>query len=160
MLSPIKAIKHYGQTPALTITSGVRTGVSLVTAIVEGAARSASIDVEEGSVIKAVYCEFWIQGVTISNTATWVILKRPSDAPNPTFTEMNNLGTYTNKKNILFSGQGIAPTNGNVMNIVKGWIKIPKGKQRFGLGDKLALVVAATGTDVILCGLTTFKEYN
>ncbi len=160
MRSPIKSIKHYVHLPASVITSGALLGQPLVVAITEGAARANASDVEEGCEIKAVYCEFWISGVTIDKTAVWIIVKRPSGAVNPSFTEMNNLGTYVNKKNILFTGQGLAPTNGNVLNIVKGWIKLPKGKRRFGLGDKLFLVVAATGTNVNICGFNTFKEYN
>ncbi len=128
--------------------------------IVEGATRASPVDVEEGAVVKAVYVEMWISGVTLDKTATWVILKRPANVAGPTFTEMATLGAYPNKKNILNSGQGIPPTNGNVMNIYKGWIKIPKGKQRFGLDDKLILTVAAVGTTVNICGIVTFKEYS
>ncbi len=156
----IKSIKHYAHLPAAVIVSGAIIGQPLVTTIAEGAVRALPSDVEEGCSIKAVYCEYWISGVTIDKTATWVIVKRPSGALNPSFAEMAALGTYANKKNILFSGQGIPPTNGNVMNIVKGWIKLPKGKQRFGIGDKLFLVVAAVATNVNLCGLHTFKEYS
>ncbi len=160
MKAPIKAIKHYSHTPATVISSGNVSGVSLVNTVAEGATRSLATDVYEGAVVKAVYCEYWISGVTLDKTATWIIVKRPSGAVNPSFAEMANLGTYINKKNILHSGQGLPPTNGNVMSIYKGWIFLPKGKQRFGLGDKLQLVIAATGTNVNVCGLCTFKEYD
>ncbi len=156
----IKSVKHYFHRDATVITSGVAGNVVLVDAIVEGAARANAFDVFEGSTIKAVWCEFWISGVTLDKTAIWCILKRPANVAIPTFAEMANLGSYANKKNILNAGQGLAPTNGNVMNIYKGWLKIPKGKQRFGLDDKLQLVVAAVGTNVNLCGLVTFKEYS
>ncbi len=156
----IKSVKHYFHTPVTVIASGALVAVSLVDAIVEGAARANAFDVFEGSTIKSVFCEYWISGVTLDKTATWIILKRPANVAIPTFGEMANLGSYANKKNILNSGQGIAPTNGNVMNIYKGWIKLPKGKQRFGLDDKLQLVVAAVGTNVNLCGIVTYKEYS
>ncbi len=156
----IKSVKHYQHTPVTVVASSATGQVTLVDAIVEGAARANAFDVFEGSNIKAVYCEYWISGVTLDKTATWCILKRPANVAQPTFAEMSNLGAYANKKNILNAGQGIAPTNGNVMNIYKGWLKIPKGKQRFGLDDKLQLVVAATGTNVNFCGLSTFKEYS
>ncbi len=160
MKSIIKSIKHYQHTPAQVISSSATGQVTLVNAIVEGATRATATDVFEGATVKAVYCEFWISGVTIDKTGTWCILKRPANVAQPTFAEMANLGSYPNKKNILNAGQGIPPTNGNVMNIYKGWIKIPKGKQRFGQGDKLQLVVSAVGTNVNLCGLITFKEYS
>ncbi len=160
MRAIIKSVKHYFHTPVIAIGSGTTQNIILVDAITEGAARTSAVDVFEGSNIKAVFVEYWISGVTLDKTATWCILKRPANVAGPTFAEMANLGGYANKKNILVAGQGIAPTNGNVMNIFKGWIKIPKGKQRFGLADKLLLVVAAVGTVVNVCGLTTFKEYS
>ncbi len=160
MRAIIKSVKHYFHTPVTSLLSGTVGTVILVDAIVEGAARANAFDVFEGSSIKAVYVEYWISGVTLDKTATWCILKRPANVAAPTFAEMANLGSYANKKNILNVGQGIAPTNGNVMNIYKGWIKIPKGKQRFGLDDKLQLVVAAVGTTVNFCGVSTFKEYS
>ncbi len=160
MLSPIKSIKHYFHSPVVVTPNGNIATIDLVKAITEGAARAGAVDVEEGAVIKAVYVEHWISGVTIDKTATWCVLKRPSAVASPTFAEMANLGAYANKKNILNAGQGIPPTNGNVMNIYKGWVKIPKGKQRFGIKDRLTLIIAAVGTSVNHCGLVTFKEYN
>ncbi len=160
MRAPIKAIKHYSHISATVITNASTLVVNLVSTIAEGATRTLATDVYEGAVVKAVYVEYWISGVTVDKTAQWIILKRPALVAAPTFAEMSNLGSYANKKNILNSGQGLAPTNGNVMNIYKGWIKIPKGKTRFGLKDSLQLVVAANGTNVNLCGLTTFKEYD
>ncbi len=156
----IKRVKHYQNTPVTVITSGATGQVTLVDAIAEGATRSNSFDVYEGSTIESIYVEFWISGITLDKTATWVIVKRPANVAQPDFTDMANLGAYSNKKNIFNAGQGIPPTNGNVMNIYKGWLKIPKGKQRFGLDDKLQLVVSAVGTNVNLCGLTTFKELS
>lgn len=156
----IRSIKHYFHTPSAVITSGNVTAIVLVRSIAQGAAVTAATDVEEGSIVKAVYVEYWISGVTVDKTATWAIYKRPANVAAPTFAEMANLGAYANKKNILNVGQGLPPTNGNVMNIYKGWIKIPKGKQRFGLDDKLALSIAAVGTNVNHCGVTTFKDYS
>ncbi len=156
----IKSVKHYFHRDSTVITNGAVGNVVLVDAIVEGAARANAFDVFEGSTIKSVWLEFWISGVTLDKTAIWCVMKRPGNIAAPTFAEMANLGSYANKKNILNAGQGLAPTNGNVMNIYKGWIKVPKGKQRFGLDDKLQIFVAAVGTNVNLCGLTTFKEYS
>ncbi len=155
-----KRVKHYFQTAAAVISSGAVAQVLLVTSVAEGATRSLATDTYEGSIVEAVYVEHWLSGVTIDKTATWVIVKRPASVAAPTFTDMANLGSYANKKNILNSGQGLMPTNGNVMNIYKGWIKIPKGKQRFGLGDSLVLIIAAVGTNVNHCGLSTFKELS
>ncbi len=155
-----KYIKHYVNHPVATATSGALGGFAIAATIAEGATRTASSDVEEGAKIEAVFCEFWLSGVTLDKTAIWILLKLPSGAPAPTVTEMNNLSTYANKKNILKSGQGLAPTNGNVVPVLREWVKIPKGKQRFGLSDALSFYWTGTGTSVNVCGLNTYKEGN
>jgi len=44
---------------------------------------------------------------------------------------------------------------------MRGWYKIPKTKQRFGLGDRLVLQIASQGTDALdFCGFATYKEYT
>lgn len=156
----VNTTKHYFHNPSGVVTSGIRANVPLVNVVAQGAAIAFAVDVFEGSVVEAVYVEFWISGVTLDKTATWCIMKLPAGAALPTFAEMANLGSYDNKKNILNAGQGIPPTGGNVMNIYKGWIKIPKGKQRFGLGDSLEFVISAVGTNVNLCGLVVFKDQH
>ncbi len=156
----IHTIKHYVNFPVQVAASGARITITIVDAIAKGAARAAASDVEEGATIKAVYLEFWIASATALLSGTWTFTKLPSNVNTPTFTEMANLGSYTNKKNIFVSGQGIVPSNGNVMNIFKGWVKVPKGKQRMGLGDRLVLNLAAVGADVSICGITTYKEYE
>ncbi len=160
MLAPIKAIKHYFQIPAGVVTSGAISANDIVNVVAEGAARTNAFDVEEGAIVKAIFVEFWLSGVTADKTGTWALMKRPGNALNPTFTNMNNLGSYANKKNILLSGQGLMPTGGNIVPVIRQWVLIPKGKQRFGLGDHLTIVFAATGTNVNICGMVTFKEYN
>ncbi len=160
MRAIINSIKHYFHTPVIALASGAVTIIKLSSSIAEGAARANATDVYEGSKITAMFLEYWISGVTLNKTATWCIIKLSGGAIAPTFAEMANLGSYANKKNILNAGQGIPPTNGNVMNIYKGWIKIPKGKQRQGLKDEIVLVLAAVGTVTNICGLLTFKELS
>jgi len=41
----------------------------------------------------------------------------------------------------------------------KGWIKIPKSKQRMGLGDRIVVQTFAQALDMIDCGFETYKEY-
>ncbi len=151
-------IKHYSNIPAGVVTSGAISANDIINVVAKGAARAQTFDVEEGAIIKAIYCEFWMSGVTADKTGTWCIVKRPSNALNPTFAEMNSLGTYANKKNVFRTGQGLMPTGGNIVPVIRDWLLIPKGKQRFGLGDALSIVFAATGTNVNVCGLSIFLE--
>ncbi len=159
MLAPIHSIKHYVHRGSTTVASGVNSQFVIVDAIVKGAARSNTFDVEEGAIVKAVYIQLWLSGVA-NMQASWALIKRPAGAGAPTVAEMISLGTYPNKKNILHSGQGLTPSGGNQMAIFNGWYKIPKGKQRFGLEDLLSITINSVGGDVQICGLSTYKEYE
>jgi len=78
-----------------------------------------------------------------------------------TFAEAINPMIYPNKKNIFFASQGvIGDLTTQAIPVHRGWVKIPKGKQRFGLGDRFAMTVAATGAEIEFCGMSTYKEYD
>lgn len=156
----INSIKHFEQTPATGVASGALLGVNLVNALAKGTARTATSHVEEGAVIKAIYCEYWVKADNPNFTVNGIILKLPSGVANPTFTDLNNLQAYDNKKNILVTHQGLAPSGDQTLALFREWIKIPKGKQRMGLGDKIAIFVSFSGSAGDLCGITIYKEYE
>ncbi len=156
MRPTINSSKHVVHFPASSIASGVRANFTCV--VVDNTFASAGA-VREGATIKAVYVEMWVDGVTASKTVFGCITKVAGDGALPTYTETLNMGTYEQKKNVLSMHQGLAPSGGNQMAIWREWIPIPKGKQRFGLGDTLKITLAATGTTINLCGFVIFKEY-
>ncbi len=131
--------------------------------LVIGAARANTSNVEEGAIIKAVHFEFWFLGADDVNTTqfTMIIYKRPANSPAATSTEMLNLQAFENKKNILFSTQGVLAktSEGTSIPVIREWVKIPKGKQRFGLGDELSVTFHSVG-EYRICGLMTYKEYE
>ncbi len=143
------------------VADGARRSVVLVEAVGQ-AAVSAVQDVVEGSTIKAVYIEIWFKGNAVAGTEDkfqLIIEKVSTGANGITFTEMNNLMTYPNKKNILHSSQGVTgDLTTQSIPIHRGWLAIPKGKQRFGLGDSLELAISTTGATANTCGLAIFKE--
>ncbi len=155
--------KHYVQTSIASILGGATLGVVLVDAVAVSDKNSVS-EVEEGSNVKAIYCEYWLKAGEASNLCTHVtaIYKAPAGASGATFAEMAALGNFDNKKNILFTSQGLLNTEGSqATNILHQWIKIPKSKQRFGLGDRILLTVSASATsDVDICGFSLYKEYT
>ena len=102
-------------------------------------------------------------GATLDQFFTVILAKYPSGLATATFTEMTNLTTWDGKKNILYTTQGLASNDGvgNPIAVMRGWFKIPKSKQRFGLGDSLQLQIASRGTDDIkFCGVAIYKEYT
>lgn len=164
MKAPIHSTKHYVQftefsTASLTVTEQVHAhSVPVVD-------KNAPAEVEEGTLIKAVFVELWLVSNDTPNVGSFVVIyeKMESNATPPSLTEMTTLNNYNNKKNILFTSQGIlgGETVANPTPVLRQWIKIPKGKQRMGLGDELRLNIAAIGASALSgCSFATYKEYS
>jgi len=156
----IHSQKHYVQQSRSQVATISVVGIDIIKSV-EGTVANAVDEVIEGAVVKAVYVEMWI--LDSSNAGSFVITleKRPSGLGGIAFAGMNALGTYNNKKNILYTTQGLSPNDavGNPIPIIRQWFKIPKGKQRFGLKDELVLNIANNGlNDLEFCGFFTYKE--
>ncbi len=164
MVATINSIKHYVQFTNTALASGAATGKTLANAVVAPAV-GTSAEVREGSVIKAIYIEFWLNSEAATGAEsqfTLIIEKRPSNSPSLGFTDTQNLMAYVNKKNILYVTQGIigATIDGNgAVPVVRQFFLIPKGKQRMGSDDKIVVTIGAVGA-MRVCGFTTYKEYN
>lgn len=160
--SPINSKKHYVQTTLSSVANGSIVNVTVAHAI-EGASSSPEHCVE-GSVIKAIYCEYWLtQASQNVGSFTAGVYKDPGGSNPMLSADAAALQDYDNKKNVLYTTQGLSPSNAvAIMPILKFWVKIPKGKQRMGLGDKLKVFIRNNnGTDDInYCGFTTYKSYN
>ncbi len=160
----IHSVKHYVQITRSTVATVTRNIEDIILSV-EGTVANAVDEVAEGSTIKAVFFELWMLAGGNDNSHVVIVAKNLSGgATAPNFSQMNSLGTYLNKKNILFTHQGLSPNDGagdHPMNVLRGWIKIPKSKQRFGLGDELNIVIANNGlNDLFYCGFATYKEYT
>ncbi len=145
------------------IVSGAVRQIELVQAVAQTAVTNVS-DVVEGSLVKTCYIEQWIKSFAAAGEDTkfqLVLEKVPAGAATITFTQMNNLMTYVNKKNILYTSQGvIGDLTTQSIPIMREWYSIPKGKQRFGLGDVLSLTISATAAVIQTCGLSIYKEWK
>ncbi len=166
MLAPIIAVKHYVQTSNATIAASGIINIQIANAVAQEGISAAS-DVTEGSIVKAVFIEDWLLGndtTTKITQFTLVIEKVPAGATLITFAQLSSgLASYPNKKNILYSTQGVLSESidgGVAVPIFRSWVKIPKGKQRMGLGDKIIVSIAALGGSLRHCGLSTYKEYK
>ncbi len=166
MLAPIVSVKHFiAQTNALLTGGSLRNQV-LVNAVAVGDAHSNTFDVTEGSVIKAVHLDFWVMndGATDTNTQWTAILEKVvAGQAAATITNLLNLQAYDNKKNILHTFQGnlsAAVDGANSTTYLQGWFKIPKGKQRFGIGDSLVISATSVAQNCVICGIAIYKEYQ
>ncbi len=158
----IHSTKHYVQMSRSTVLTVAANNEDLAHSVTVPN-KDAVDEVEEGASVKAVYIELWLLDSSNDGSNIVVLSKEPTDGAGPAFGNMNALGTYPNKKNILFTHQGLTPNDGVVgpVRIMANWYPIPKSKQRFGLGDKLVLTIANNGANnLFYCGFATYKEYT
>ncbi len=117
-------------------------------------------EVRQGAVIKAVYAEVWASSDDATQSIGIFSIEKQVNAGGQIYADSLALNAYTNKKNVFETHEGLLnPQLGVCIPVFKGWIKIPKGKQRFGLGDKLVLNVSAVTDGAQICGLFIYKEY-
>ncbi len=158
----VHSVKHYVQVTLTSALTGATAFVAVADALNRPSVNLAS-EVNEGSSIKAVYMEIWAIGTTADQFFTAILAKLPGGVSNIANSQMVNLFAYDNKKNVLYTTQGLASNDGIAapIPIYKGWIKIPKSKQRFGLRDKLQFALASRGDATIkFCGFFLYKEYT
>ncbi len=153
--------KHYAQFSIANVTAGATASKTIVVAVAPEDV-DTSVEVVEGATVKAVYLEIWASvDDAVNGSAIFAVQKRPSGHAVIAAGEFAALQDYDNKRNVLEVHQGLLPGNtNNPMNIFRHWIKIPKGKQRFGLGDILSVEIFAQSDGVTFCGFATYKEYT
>ncbi len=158
----IQSKKHINQISQATVGQGLAVSTTFIQAL-EGAPSTPS-HVAEGAIVKACYVEFWVSqdSASVVGSYTVVLFKDPGNNAGMTTANMAALHDYDNKKNILFTAQGLlTPNDGGQIPVLRGWYKIPKGKQRMGLGDTMKVTIRnnnATAIDVNFCGLVIYKE--
>ncbi len=163
MVKPmVHSVKHYTHHTLFGVAIGTLTAVDLAKAknVVDV---NAANEIKEGSLVKAVYIEFWITGDDAVQSSFSISLEKVNDGDNNimTFAQSVALFGYPNKKNIFYETMGLSPPNTqNPMTPIRGWYKIPKGKQRFGFGDQLRVNISAINDGLTVCGFTTYKEYD
>ncbi len=151
--------KHLLQNSLFTVAASAIFNRTIAVAV-SSPASASGIDVREGCTISAVYCEMWIHtDDATSGTAVITLEKVESQAPLMLAADSAALNNYDNKKNIFYSQVGLTPNNITYpMAAIKGWFKIPKGKQRFSLNDRIVLNILAQSNGLNACGMFIFKE--
>ncbi len=158
----VHSVKHYVQFPIDQITTGTRQNISLCTSV-ESTVANAANEVAEGTIVKAVYVELLLQNQGNLGEFIVTLEKVINGSAGVLFVQMAALFTYPNKKNVLYVSQGLTSNDGvgNPQKVLGMWFKIPKSKQRFGLGDGLVLSISNTSaSDLNRCGFATYKEYS
>ncbi len=153
--------KHIIQNSLLSTASGAVTNITLAN-VVDRSAANTNLEIVQGSIIKAVYLEYWHTGDDAVQGSMIAVLEKLVAGATPIAAgQIAALDSYDNKRNVLHTFMGLLGPNTQVpMTSVKGWFKIPKGKQRFSVGDKLTFSVFGQSDGVITCGFAIYKEYT
>ncbi len=161
MKAPINSRKHIVQHTITQVTTNTVTTLVDVNSLAMQDVNAPN-EIVEGSMVKAIFVEYWLIGTFNIGSYVLTVEKAVGGIAAPTIAQMTTIDSYPNKKNIFFTSQGlISEDNQNPVPVLRQWIKIPKGKQRFGLQDKLRINIAAiSGEDVQFCGLTLYKSYS
>ncbi len=165
MQAPINSNKHFVQQALLVVVNGTMRNLDIVDSVVAPATAN-NFNVEEGSIVKAVWIELWLINLgAVGATTSFVITveKLPANQTNMTQAQSAVLGAYPNKKNILYTTQGVlgSASAGSPQPLLRQWFKIPKGKQRMGLSDKIIINISNNGgIDFQICGMFIYKEYR
>ncbi len=156
----IHSQKHITQAPFNQLSTGTAENFLIFRSV---ASPTGSTQIREGAIVKAVFIEMWLQNSANDGHAVLIIEKVPNTQGGASFTDLATLHTYDNKKNILFTHEGLTSNDGvgNPMPVVRQWFKIPKGKQRFGLGDRLTMSLSnPSSNNLNRCGVFIFKELD
>ncbi len=159
----IKSVKHIVQHPQFGIA--VASIANLVDVKGRGfpSAVNTADDVVQGAIVKAVFVEIWILSLAAISSFVIFCEKAKGGQPLATIGDANALDLYPNKGSILWTSQGlIGNETTNAVPIVRDWVRIPKGKQRFALNDEFRINVANIGAvnNISVCGMTIYKEYS
>ncbi len=160
MVKPtINSKKHVFQTTIATAAMGAKSAIVVADSI---AVPVSGNDVLEGCLIKSVYFEYWLTGDDAAQSSFVVSIEKYNSTQTAmTYAQSIGLDVYANKKNILWTSMGLAPPNTqNPLNVIRQWVNIPKGKQRFGLGDRFAFNFSGISDGINICGFAIFKEYR
>ncbi len=151
--------KHMVQKSLFAVASGAL-AVQVIASGLQDPDAAVATNVREGATISAVYCEMWITSDdTAAGTAIITLEKRQSGVGAMTAANSASLDSYANKKNVFYTFQGLIGPNTQIPAAsIRQWIKIPKGKQRFGIGDNLVLNVHGQSNGLAACGFFIYKE--
>ncbi len=163
MVKPmVHSTKHIVQFSISQTDAGTTDVLTIANAVAVGSKNTPS-EIEEGSSIKACFVELWFRSSEVSpGSMVTCLYKQPGGGSSFSIAEMAQLYDAPNKKNILKTQQGLVnDASADAIRPYGEWYKIPKSKQRFGLGDKLLVQISANGAiDIVNCGVAVYKEYT
>ncbi len=162
MRSPINSKKHIRQITLSTVAAGATNAERIIDSVALSDVNTVT-EVQEGAVVKAIFIELWLLNTSNDGFEITVFSKTNDATDGPSHAEMLALDSYVQKKNILHMHEGLSANDGvgNPVAVYRNWLKIPKGKQRFGLGDRFIISISNPSANTLnYCGQCIYKEYT
>ncbi len=157
-LRPINSVKNIVDSTLIGVAAGLGSSVNVATTVNDYTGGVA--DVPIGCKISSVYLFLQILPATGTANVDWYIWKGPLNI-NATMPVPGATGGAIDRKYILHEEKGIPgnAADGAYPLTFKGVIKIPRGRQRFGEGDRIQ--IKTVGADVHnVCLKCIYKFYQ
>ncbi len=160
MKATINSQKHIIQIGPQSVTLGAILNQGLAVAVRVADADAAN-EVRIGSLVKTIFIELWCTSDDATQSSGIITLEKLPLATDPmTVGDSAALDSYFNKNNVFYITQGLIGQQANTgIPFLRGWFKIPRGKQRMSETSRINLNISAVLDGVRICGFATYKEY-
>ena len=156
-MRPVHTVKHY------VTTNGSANANATTNRSIAAVANSGRQAISLGATVKNVFLEYWIASsdttVAAGDAFAVMVYKLEAGDTVPDNTSMLDPGGWNNRKNIFYYSRGLASSVQMPTPVIRSWLKIPRGKSRFGEGDQLMITFTSTKA-YAYCGFATYKEYE
>lgn len=137
---PINSVKNIVDSTTLGVAAAVVTNVNVADAVNDYT--GVVSDVPIGAKVAGVYLFLQVQQQAVNSNVDWYIWKGPN-LLTPTMPVPGATGGDPSRKYILHEEKGIPGpmNNGSPPLTFRGFIKVPRGRQRFAEGDRMQVKI-------------------
>jgi len=141
-LRPIVTSKEIVDTTLLAVAAGTASAVSLATVVNDYIGTVGTVPI--GAKISGIYIFVQIIETAATSNVDWFVIKFPAGVTPPV---PGATGGTTSRKYVLHEEKGIPgnASDGAYPATFKGFIAIPKGRQRMAEGDLIQIRLRGTG---------------
>ncbi len=153
---PVNSVKNILDGTFLGVAAGVITTADVITNVNTYA--GGAIEVPTGAVIRGIYLFVQIQPQAVASQVDMYVGKFP---PGSVLPVPGATGGNVNRRFILHEEKGIpgAANNGSPPHTFRGYVKLPRGRQRIGETDRIVVrISSATAYDA--CVKSIYKWYS
>ncbi len=160
-MRPVKSLKHIVDKQG-GLTVGALQAENLVNAVDAPLTASNPDQVEVGSTVNSIFLNVQVSATSTAALANvyMYILKNPGN--NLALANPNAIGVSDIRKFVIHQEMTMTEKNTTAIprTLFKGVIKLPRGYRRFGVNDRLQVVLLSPGVTYDYCVQCIYKEYQ